>query len=71
MFWESFSFFRVGSLMPSDWGQDEFIQIHCCNWKKVIPGMWKAFPDGGRKFLQDLAPGLSSKKWKRLSGNTN
>ena len=71
MFSESCSFYRAGSLMPSDEGKMNLYKYIDVIERRVIPGMWRAFPDGGRKFQQDLAPGLSSKKWKRFSGNTN
>jgi len=49
MFWDSFSFSVVASLMPIE----DMMNLYKCIdviERKAIPVITKAFPDGGRKF---------------------
>jgi len=49
MFWGSFSFSVVASLMPIE-GMMNLCKYIDVIERKAIPDMRKAFPDGGRKF---------------------
>ena len=49
MFWNSFSFSVVASLMPIEGMMNLYKYIDVIE-RKDIPDMSKAFPDGGRKF---------------------
>ena len=70
MFWGSFSFAGVGSLMPTEGmiNSDKYIDVI---ENKVIPDMRRAFSDGGGIFQQDLAPFHLFTKVKTISENTN
>ena len=61
MFWGSFSFSVVASLMPIE-GMMNLLKCTDVIERRVIPDMRRAFPDGGGKFQQDLAQCLSAKK---------
>ena len=50
MFWGSFSFSVVASLMPIEGMMNLYKYIIDVIERKAIPDMRKAFPDGGRKF---------------------
>ena len=65
MFWGSFSFAGVGSLMPIEGmvSSEKYIDVI---ENKVYPDMKRAFPDGGGIFQQDLAPCHLSKKVKTI-----
>jgi len=54
MFWASFSFSGVGSLMSIEgiMNSDKYIDVI---ERKVIPDMGRAFPDGEGIFQQDIA----------------
>jgi len=60
MFWDSFSFYGVGSLMPIEgmMNSDKYIDV---TERKIIPNMRRAFPDCGGILQHDLAPCLRSK----------
>ena len=62
MFWGSFSFSAVASLMPIE-GMMNLRKYNDLIERTAIPDMRKAFPDGGGKF-QDIVPCLSSEKVK-------
>ena len=62
MFWGSFSFSVVASLMPIE-GMMNLRKYNDVIERTAIPDMRKAFPDGGGKF-QDIVPCLSSEKVK-------
>jgi len=51
MFWGNFSFSRVRSLIPIEGMMNLYKYIDVIK-RKVIPDMWRAFPDGGGKFRQ-------------------
>jgi len=68
MFWGSFSFSIVASLMPIEGMMNLYKHIHVIE-RKAIPDMRKAFPDGGGKFQWDIVPCLSSAKVRRFSGS--
>ena len=66
MFWGSFSFAGVESLMPNEgmMSSNKYMDI---NENKVILDMKRAFPDGGEIFQQNPAPcHLSKKKVKTI-----
>jgi len=67
MFWCSFSFSVVASLMPGMMNLYRYIDVI---ERKAIPDMRKAFPDGGGKF-QDIVPCLSSEKVKTIFRKQN
>jgi len=69
MFWGSFSFSVVASLMPIEGMMNLHRYIDVIE-RKVIPDMRKAFPDGGEKF-QDIVLGLSSEKVKTIFRKQN
>jgi len=62
MFWGSFSFSVVASLMPIK-GMMNLHKYNDVIERTVIPHMRNAFPDGGGKF-QKIVPCLSSEKVK-------
>ena len=65
----SFSFSGVGSLMPTEGMMNLYKYIDVME-RKIIPDMTaRAFPDGGGKFQNDLAPCLSSEKVKTIFRN--
>ena len=65
IFWISFRFSEIGSFMPIKDMMNSYEYIDVVE-RKVIPGMWRPFPDGERKFQQDYFPCLSSKKVKTV-----
>jgi len=69
MFWGSFSFSVVASLMPNEGMMNLHIYIDVIE-RKAIPDIRKAFPDGGGKF-QEIVPCLSSEKVKTIFRKQN
>ena len=65
MFWGSFSYSGVGSLVPIEgmMNLDKYIAVI---EKNVIPDMKRAFSENGGIFQHDLAPYHSSKKMKTV-----
>ena len=65
MFWGSFSYSGVESLVPIEgmMNSDKCIDVI---EKKIISNIRRAFPDDGGLFQQDLAPCHSSKKVKKV-----
>ena len=61
MFWGSFTWKSVGSLVPAEgmMNTDRYIDVLT---RKAFPDLKKMFPNGKEIFQQDLAPCHSSKK---------
>ena len=68
IFWICFSFSDIGSLTQMEVMMNLYEHTNV-NERKVIPDMWRAFPDYGKNFQHGYFPCLSSKKWTGFSGN--
>jgi len=69
MFWGSFGFSVVASLMPIEGMMNLYKYIDVIE-RKAIPDMRKAFPDGGGKF-HDIVSCLLSEKVKTIFRKQN